>query len=262
MRLAIVFPLLLAAILWCRSSIAEPPPVERPSERWDRAVCLVEEGGQAAEAKSRQAGAAFLVAHSDRLMLFTAAHVARFSTAKTRLVFRDPAGDSHWIRLGGLVAATGDPWRHHRQADVAVMQIDGPNIPEKHLRSLNALAFPAEDSLRLDPPGRTSAIEITGFPMLLGVAPTVSPLVMLGHVASRPSELEASWGQEEILFTYPVVGAGCSGGPVFLNQQDPAEATVVGMCIGFYQDKHGFKLTKVAGRLRDAGQSGMMSKDS
>lgn len=110
MRFAIVSPLLLAAILWCRSSAAEPPPAERPSERWDRAVCLVEEGG---------------------------------------------------------------------------------------------------------------------------------------HVASRPSQLEASWGQEEILFTYPVVGAGCSGGPVFLNQQDPAEATVVGMCIGLYQDKHGFKLNKV-----------------
>ena len=96
-----------------------------------------------------------------------------------------------------------------------------------------------------DAPVRTTEIEIVGFPMALGTQPTVSPLAMKGHLASREMLAEAKWGKEPILYAVPVVGAGCSGGPVFQSVAAEQETRVVGMYVGLQFDASGVKLAKI-----------------
>ncbi len=217
---------------------------ETSIERWDRVICLVESRTDAAGKKSGDAGSAFLLEDNGKLVLVTAGHVAQFTTAKSRVLFRDAEGESHWIILGGLTAGTGQPWRHHAQADLAVMEIDAGQVEPARFAAFTALAIPL-DHLAASTPRRTTQIEITGFPMLLGATPHVSPLVMAAEVASRELLLEAKWGHEEIVFAHPAVPNGTSGGPAFITSEDPQEARILGLYIGFQQDNHGHKLAKL-----------------
>jgi hypothetical protein len=81
--------------------------------------------------------------------------------------------------------------------------------------------------------------------MALGTRPTISPLAMKGYLASREMLAEAKWGEEPILYAVPVVGAGCSGGPVFLSVAAADDPRVVGMYVGLHFDGSGVKLAKV-----------------
>jgi len=241
----------LATLLFVGGNFTEAADgVSEPSiERWDRVVCLIESHTDAEGKNSGDAGSAFLLQDDERLILVTAAHVARFTTAKSRLLFRDPDGESHWIILGGLTSGTGEPWRYHEQADLAAMELDGSRVESKRFASLTALAMPL-DELLTQTPRRTTKIEIVGFPMLLGVAPNVSPLAMGAAVASRELPVEAKWGHEQIIFAHPVVANGTSGGPAFVTTESPTETRIMGMYMGYQHDQQGHKLAKlVPGRL-------------
>lgn len=218
-------------------------PQEAPSiARWDRAVCLVTEakepGGQGA------LGTAFLVRHSESVFLVTAAHAAQATKAGTRLVYRSIDGAPNWIHLGLLTDKAADPWRAYENSDLSVMTISRRPVTKEPLEKLDKLAIDF-DCLLTDVPPRTTAIEIVGFPISLGVSPSVSPLAMKGHVASRELEAAAKWGTEPILYSVPTVGAGCSGGPVFLSTAEVDDVKVVGMYIGLQGDATGAKLSKI-----------------
>jgi hypothetical protein len=55
----------------------------------------------------------------------------------------------------------------------------------------------------------------------------------------------AKWGAEPILYALPVVGAGCSGGPVFQSVSAKGDIEMVGMYVGLSLDASGVKLAKV-----------------
>ncbi len=243
-------PYLAMLLILCEThTFADDDAGESSIERWDRAICLVESRTDAEGKKAGDAGSAFLLKDDQKLVLVTAGHVARFTTAKTRVLFRDPDGESHWIILGGLTSGTGEPWRYHGQADLAVMEIDGSRVESKRFASFTALAIPVDD-LVAQVPGRTTKIEIVGFPMLLGALPNVSPLAMAAEVASRELPVEAKWGHEQIVFAHPAVANGTSGGPAFVTTDSLMDATVMGMYIGYQQDNFGNRLSKlVPGRL-------------
>jgi|GEM_PF-1349115 len=216
-------------------------------ERWDRAICLVESRTDAEGKSSGDAGSAFLLEDDRKLILVTAGHVARFTTAKSRVLFRDSDGQSHWFTLGGLTSGTGEPWRYHGQADLAAMEIDGGQAQKIHserFAALKALAIPTGNVIT-QVPHRTTKIEIVGFPMLLGATPNVSPLVMSAEVASRELPVEAKWGYERIVFAHPGVANGTSGGPAFVTTVSPLDVSVMGMYMGYQQDNHGNRLSKL-----------------
>ena len=73
-----VLNLLLCSIAFT----AEPPAIER----WDRAVCLVSEVAGADGKPAPVFGSAFVVSADESLVLVTAAHVARDTNAKTRVL--------------------------------------------------------------------------------------------------------------------------------------------------------------------------------
>jgi len=218
-------------------------PQETPSiARWDRAVCLVTEttkpDGQAA------LGTAFLVRHSESMFLVTAAHAAQATRAGTRLVYRSVDGAPNWIHLGLLTDNAADPWHAYKNSDLSVMIISSRPVTKEPLEKLKPLAIDF-DCLLTDAPARTTEIDIVGFPILLGVTPSVSPLAMRGHLASREMEAEAKWGTEPILYAVPTVGAGCSGGPVFLSTAESDDVKVVGMYVGLKGDDTGAKLSRI-----------------
>lgn len=217
---------------------------ETSVERWDRVICLLESRTDAAGNKSGDAGSAFLLEDEDKLFLVTAAHVAQFTTAKSRVLFRGADGRSHWNVLGGLISGTGQPWRYHPRADLAVMEINGERVEPDRFAALAALAIPMTDIV-VEAPRRTTKIEITGFPMLLGAMPEVSPLVMAAEIASRELPVEAKWGHEQIIFAHPVVPNGTSGGPAFVTTENLQETRIVGLCMGYQQDNQGHQLAKL-----------------
>jgi hypothetical protein len=81
--------------------------------------------------------------------------------------------------------------------------------------------------------------------MALGIRPEVSALVMKGTLASRETLADTDWGSEPILYASPVFGAGCSGCPVFLTQDEPTDVRIAGMCVGMVFDNTGVKLSKL-----------------
>lgn len=101
------------------------------------------------------------------------------------------------------------------------------------------------DALSSVVPSRTTNIELTGFPLKLGLAPSFSPVVMCATVASRETECEGRWGPEHVFLAAPVVADGVSGGPVFESREDSAELIVVGMYVGYVLDKSGPKLARI-----------------
>ena len=214
------------------------------SDRWDHAVCLVEETTDNDGKKETQFGSGFIVEKDDGLVLVTAAHVAKFTSAKSKLLFRTPDGDARWLLMGALGEGEGSPWILHPQADLAVMPLSTARIDAKHMSYLVNLAISLGD-VSAETPQRSSKIEFAGFPLLLGVTPSLSPLVMCATVASRETQHQGKWGLEKIYWAHPVVGDGVSGGPVFAGSEDPADLKVVGMYVGYVSDKSGPKLARV-----------------
>ena len=244
-----------SVVLFCTtSSAADEPAAEVPesvvdsvipvvTERWDRVLCIVEQKKEGENTRT-DAGSAFIVNEGDAYYLVTASHVAKFTSLSSRLMFRNLEGGGVWVTLGGLRLGEGDPWTYHPQADLAVMPIR-IDVPEVKMReNLKAVAHPL-DSLADVIPRRATEIEITGFPMMLGLGPELSPLVMVSRVASRESKMDAAWGKESIVFAFPVVTGGTSGGPVYARNEDPAAVTVLGMTIGYQADKAGPQLAKL-----------------
>jgi len=203
--------------------------------------------------------------------LVTAVHAAQDTHARTRILYRAADGSSQWIHLGALTAKEGDPWIAHENSDLAIMRVARLEAHARQVDQLASLSIPLDSLLREAPP-RTAEIEIVGFPMALGTQPAVAPLVMKGSLASREMPTEAKWGLEPILFAVPVVGAGCSGGPVFQSRSRnlsrcpscgaaaPGSADsvtgsqsataeddlqVVGMYVGLQFDATGVKLAKI-----------------
>ena len=222
-----------------RAAIAQDAPA---IERWDRAVCLQTEKRQA-DGKPAYSSA-FVVVDADRLFLVTAAHAADETHMMSRVVYRAADGESKWVVLGGLFTKNGNPWVGFENSDVAVALIDAQPAVRGNVDDLRALAIPLA-SLRQDAPRRTTPIEITGFPIALGLIPPISPLAMNGHLASRELLADAKWGQEPVLYAVPTVGAGTSGGPVFETCDDPAEVNVIGLYSGLVYDSSGTKLSKL-----------------
>ncbi|MGV3483731.1 MAG: trypsin-like peptidase domain-containing protein [Planctomycetaceae bacterium] len=213
-------------------------------ERWDRAVCLVQESADAQGKKSMDLGTAFIVETDGELVLATAAHVAKFTTAKSKLLFRNSDGESRWVLVGALNGTSGSPWRTHENSDLAVMRLCFDKLEPEIVSGLTALAVPL-DALSLSTPPRTTKVELTGFPINLGLTPALSPLVMCASVASRETECEGNWGTELVWLANPVVGDGVSGGPVFHAAEEPTDVRIVGMYIGYMFDKSGPKLARV-----------------
>ena len=219
-------------------TVADDSPV---IERWDRAVCLHTEQKKVDGRPSY--ATAFLVRKSDSLFLITAAHAAQETHSQSKLLYRNSGGESKWIHIGALIDKPVDPWHTLDNSDLSIMSIsrqEGSAPPA--ISELDELAMDF-DWLLPEVPRRATTIEIAGFPIGLGSTPPISPLVMKGYLASREVEADAKWGKTSVIYALPVVGAGCSGGPVFVALEAPTEVRVVGMYIGLVYDPSGTKLS-------------------
>ncbi|QDU73450.1 hypothetical protein Pan97_04210 [Bremerella volcania] len=224
---------------------------ETPIERWDRAVCLVEQQIDKENNKQQHEwSTAFLVADGEKVMIVATAHGARTTSRETFVVFRRPSGESGAITLGDLYEMEGNPWRFQANADVAVMRIESPKEPNDMIRDLMKLAIPLE-SIQTTLPRRTTAVELTGFPMGLGVKgfgvqPEVSSIVICGQIASREMPVPAKWGNETVFLVQLAGAGGISGSPVFLQEELPESVRVVGMVMGYVrEDKSGLMMSRI-----------------
>jgi len=235
------FPIFLFPVL-CAFTPRPAVAVDRPViERWDRAVCLHTEQKKT-DGRSAYA-TAFLVRKADSLFLITAAHAAQETHSQSKLLYRNAGGESKWIHIGALIDKPVDPWHALDNSDLSIMSIlrqEGSVAPQ--IAELHELALDF-DSLLQAVPRRTCAIDIGGFPIGLGSTPQISPLVMKGYLASRELEADAKWGKTPVIYALPIVGAGCSGAPVFVALDAPTEIRVVGMYIGLVYDPSGTKLS-------------------
>ncbi len=210
-------------------------------ERWDRAICLMTEhkssDGNAAECS------AFLLEHEKEFYLVSAAHSAQDTHSRTKVVFRNAKGESRWIDLGGLVESASNPWYMHPSADLAVVHLQEQPALTAIRKELDALAISTK-CLSKSTPVRTTAIDIVGFPLALGVQPVVSSTVVRGTISSRDMQFDAKWGKETLFLAAPTVASGTSGGPIFEALPNSTDVRVVGMYVGLLFDSTGGKITK------------------
>lgn len=239
-----------AVLLTC-SWVAFLQAGETSIERWDRAVCLVERQVDKENNKQQHDwSTAFLVSDGEHITLVATAHGARLTSRETAVVFRRPGGESGSVVLGDLYAEEGNPWRFQANADVAVMRIESPKDPSEVITDLLKLAIPLE-SIQTTLPMRTTGVELTGFPMGLGVKglgvqPEVSPIVICGKIASREMPVPAKWGNEMVFLIQLAGAGGISGSPVFLEEESPQSVQVVGMVMGYIrEDKSGLMMSRI-----------------
>lgn len=225
----------LALACFTQVMALDPPALQR----WDRVVCLVSENRD--KPGTQQSSSGFLVSNEDRLYLVTADHAANETHSKTQLLYRDSGGKRKSVLFEALFAASSNPWARYKTSDLGYAQLDSshPDVQE-----LKGLAIPLKSLLREAPP-RTTKLEVTGFPLGLGVSDSVSPLVLCGNLASTELTSESRWGREPVLYSTPAVAQGCSGGPAFVADDDFSKVMVAGMYIGVVFDTTGAKLSKL-----------------
>ncbi len=233
---------------WCTGSLlAEEPAIER----WDRAVCLVEtQLDKENNKKKHEWSTAFLVTDGEHVTMLATGHGARNTSRDTAVVFRAASGDSKMVQMKDLHPAEGNPWRFHPNADIAVMRVDAGKQPKEAIGDLLQLAIPLE-SIQTTIPKRTTAIELTGFPLGLGikgmgVQHEVSSIVICGQIASREMPRPAKWGSQTIFIIQLAAAGGISGAPVFLAQESPEAVQVVGMVMGYVrEDPTGLMMSQI-----------------
>lgn len=233
----------VALLILAYSSASVIAQEAKPIERWDRAICLFTEIKKTDG--NRGYASAFLIKKSDDLFLVTALHAAKDTDGKSKLLYRNGNSVSKWVTLAVIADCKTNPWVSYQNSDIAVAKI----VPQEEtsndaIRDLQTLAMDL-DHIVLDAPMRTTEIEITGFPIGIGSIPPISSLVMKGSISSREMTSDAQWGTEPIIYAVPVVGAGCSGGPVFKSADDSAKCELIGMYTGMVYDPTGVKLSKI-----------------
>ena len=233
---------------WCTGSLlAEEPAIER----WDRAVCLVEtQLDKENNKKKHEWSTAFLVTDGEHITMVATGHGARGTSRDTAVVFRTASGDSKMVQVKDLHPAEGNPWRFHPHADVAVMRIDVGEEPKEATSDLLKLAIPLE-SIQTTLPKRTTPIELTGYPLGMGikgmgVQHEVSSIVICGQIASREMPRPAKWGNQTIFIIQLAAAGGISGAPVFVAQESPEAVQVVGMVMGYVrEDPSGLMMSQI-----------------
>ena len=177
------------------------------------------------------------------VFLVTAKHAADETTARTRVLYRAPNGDSRWIELRGLFPGGRSPWVPYGSVDVAVARVDPPRESDDRegpLAMARRLALPL-DSLATEPPPRGTPLEAVGYPVGLGADPPISSLVMHARTASRVVWRDGGWSRIPTLYAFPAIGAGTSGGPAFHAET----GQLVGMVRGVTFDNTGGKLSEL-----------------
>lgn len=192
---------------------------------------------------------AFLVRVDSRLFIVTAGHASAETNAESRIRYRDSTGESQWVTIKSLVPPSSNPWHRDPTSDFAIAELHSREGNEVYISHLTELSIPLE-SLCTETPRRATAVVTIGFPLGIGVRPDVSPLAVVGHVASRETLAESSWGQEPIVFSSPALAQGTSGGPTFLLSESQGSTSqgsteVVGMYVGIVHDSSGAKLSKM-----------------
>ncbi|MFO0921202.1 MAG: trypsin-like peptidase domain-containing protein [Pirellulales bacterium] len=226
--------------LFTLSALPKALAIEPPAlQRWDRVVCLLSENRD--KPGTQQSCSGFLISSEDQLFLVTADHAANETHSKTRLLYRDSEGKMKAISFETLFVTASNPWTRYKSSDLGIARLESSNPEVKELRGL---AIPLTCFLKEAPP-RTTKLEVSGFPLGLGVSDSLSPLVICGNLASTELTAESRWGREPVLYSTPAVAQGSSGGPAFIADDDFAKVTVAGMYIGVVFDATGAKLSKL-----------------
>ncbi|PHQ35201.1 trypsin-like peptidase domain-containing protein [Rhodopirellula bahusiensis] len=211
-------------------------------EPWDRVVCIQSE----IESKpdTGKLCSAFLVNSNERLFLVTAGHASEETNPKSKLRYRDPDGVSQWVALKTFFRASANPWQRDKRSDFAVAELLLVDGAETYFAHLTALSISLE-SISTETPSRTTGIVTVGFPLAIGAGEVLSPVAIVGHVASRETDTKNRWGHEPIVYCSPPLAQGTSGGPAFLDNQPEGSLVVVAMYIGVIHDSSGAKLSKM-----------------
>lgn len=221
----------------------------KKAERWDRAICLKSTEKKGGKDGSVHLATGFLVKHEKQLILVTAEHAARKTNKDTRLLFRDRNGKPQWVVLELVCSAGQSPWKHFQNSDLATARLVETETSKPYIDNFRALAVPIEN-IMTENAGRATDIDVAGFPLGMGLQREVSPIVVKGHISSREISTENEWGAEPIIYSFPDLAQGTSGGPVFRSDPDPHNVVLVGMYVGVVFDASGGKLSKlIPGRL-------------
>lgn len=185
------------------------------------------------------------VSFKGQILFVTARHVARETTPETQFCFLTAGGDSHFARLAGLVADVKNPWRIHPKADLALFVVSfSPQLEKGIEDEIRALALPFA-AISPKEAIRASRVTVCGFPIELGTWKKISPLAMTAYVASRELDLPVDGESAPMFLITPAIGAGCSGGPVFLTTDRGEADALLGIYVTTYFDASGGKLSSV-----------------
>lgn len=211
-------------------------------QRWDRVGCI--QSPVPNSPGTAKLCTTFFVRASTRLFIVTAGHASAETNKNSSLIFCDRAGKSQKVSLQTLLDTSSNPWFRHKTSDLAIAEIVSSNTNEGIYNQLIEIAISFDDICTLEQP-RTAEIDTSGFPLTLGSSEPVSPVVVVGNIASKEVKSDNDWGGEFIVYASPALAQGTSGGPVFRRDASATKVLLVGMYIGVVSDNSGAKLSKL-----------------
>lgn len=196
-------------------------------------------------------GTGFLVVQNDRLVMFTAAHVAKGLTPDSAAIVKRDGHEAVKVTLGDLTGWHYElHWEGLRPHDAAAVALRPTAALEKLVRT-NAVPASAMEG---PSPSRDIDLVVLGFPMGLGLqGGSFSPVSRETRLAAGP--LDFGSGVTLLLLQDPSIG-GYSGAPVFDLRKpvtEPGggivfrerELRCVGLVSGTISDVTGGKLAAV-----------------
>ena len=196
----------------------------------------------------------FVATPMEKLYIITASHVARNMNNTGHIVIGDATSKPEIIKWDSLIKDISIPWQHHKEADIAVAEI---NPQQTTLKKLTKRFLPIEIfSKEHVPPSRDLQLTSLGFPLGLGINGYFSPLTFLSRASSDFITLPRFDTETPCAFFIledPSIG-GYSGCPVFdlsiqkigpLTINNTTGTTCYGIMHGTISDDTGGKLAAV-----------------
>lgn len=195
-------------------------------------------------------GTGFLISHSNKIYLLTAAHIARQITKQAEIYWNTGSGKMNHFNFGFIQEQLPESkWFFHPSTDLAIHPF-GFTEKSKHSLIHEDLFITKDDHLSIG-----TEIYIFGFPLHLGITDILSPLSKKAETASSFTSISNTDLSPNLLFILldQDLAQGYSGAPIFTspdiklkgNTISTSKAKLIGVQSSTISDKTGGKLSLV-----------------
>lgn len=195
-------------------------------------------------------GTGTVIKHEDRYFLLTASHISEFLKDNSVIGFHFPGDKLEKYLLKDLMKNDTLDWKHHKEADIALAELESSNPGIK--KYISEHSFPISQILGTKGMGSMEEeLKYFGFPLIDLKGEHFSPLVFSANRSS--GLLTQPRGDNKVMCNFFYLNSpsiqGCSGSGVFYGVKKTIsfgdKTMLIGIIHGTFKDDTGGKMAAV-----------------